>query len=230
MNRKDVQLLILVAGILAAVLSWQFVYKSNQTKAETIRTENTALRETVTKLEAMDAQKDTYLAETERMKQECTAITDAFPSNLLAEDEMMYLYNMENMTLNQVVVPSIGFGQLTEITYDGSTNIDGYEAVDEGIRLFSSQSNVSYVTTYSGLKNMVNYVYSMPGRKSISSINVTAGSDGYLSGTMSLEFYAMTGTEKLYVPMDIPGVGLGKSNLFGVLNEDGGAQNEDGNE
>ena len=42
MNRKDVQLLILVMGILVAVFSWQFIYNPNQEKAEQISAENDA--------------------------------------------------------------------------------------------------------------------------------------------------------------------------------------------
>ena len=227
MNRKDVQLLILVLGILVAVLSWQFVYNPNQEKVEQVSAENATLRTTISELEALNDNKEQYLADIETMTQECDEITNRFPSGFLLEDEVMYLYNMENVTQNQVVIPSIGFGQTTEVPYTGVTTVGEYELVDEGIKLYTAQDNISFTTTYSGLKNMVQYIYDIPGRKSISSVSLSASSDGYLSGSMSVDFYCMTGTEKLYVPIDIPGVVLGKSNIFGVLDETG---NTDENE
>ena len=88
---------------------------------------------------------------------------------------------------------------------------------DDGIKMYMAQDNISFYTTYSGLKNVVKYVYEIPGRKSISSISLTAGADGYLGGSMSVDFYALSGTEKLYMPLDIRGVPLGKDNIFGIL-------------
>lgn len=219
MNRKDVQLLILVLGILAAVLSWQFVYNPNQETAEQVSAENDTLRERIAKLEELEANKQQYIDDTAAMQQECSEIEERFQAGFLLEDEIMYLYNMENVTQNQVVIPSISFGQTTEIPYTGNTTVGEYELQDEGIQLYTAQDNISFTTTYTGLKSMIGYIYQMPGRKSVSSISLSAGADGYLTGTMSIDFYCMTGTEKLYKPIDIQGVPLGKDNIFGVLEE-----------
>lgn len=219
MNRKDVQLLILVMGILVAVLSWQFVYNPNQDKAEQISAENDSLRATVAELEEMLGKKEQYIADTASMKQECNDIISRFEPGFEVEDEMLYLYNMENVADNQVVVPSIGFGQSAEIPYTGVTTVDEYELADDGMQLYTTQDSISFVTTYSGLKNVVRYIYDIPGRKSISSVSLSAGTDGYLSGSMSLDFYCLTGTDRAYIPADIPGVRLGRDNIFGVLDE-----------
>lgn len=227
MNRKDIQLLILVLGILATVLSWQFVYNPNLEKAEEVNAENDTLRDTIAELEALDARKQQFIDDTASMQQECAEIAERFPSGFLLEDAVMYLYNMENVTQNQVVIPSIGFGQATEVPYSGNTAVGEYVLVDEGIKLYTAQDNVSFTTTYTGLKNMVHYIYDMPGRKSLSSVSLSASPDGYLTGSMSVDFYCMTGTEKLYVPIDIPGVVLGKSNIFGVLEENANADGEE---
>ena len=219
MNRKDVQLLILVMGILVAVFSWQFIYNPNQEKAEQISAENETLRKTVAELEELDSKKDQYIADTAAMKQECNDIISRFEPGFEIEDEMLYLYNMENVAENHVVVPSIGFGQRTQIPYTGVTTVDEYELTDDGMQLYTAQDSISFATTYSGLKNVVRYIYDIPGRKSISSISLSAGTDGYLSGSMSLDFYYLTGTDRAYIPADIPGVRLGRDNIFGVLDE-----------
>lgn len=217
MNKKDVQLLCAVLGILVAVLSWQFVYNPNQEKAEQISAENDTLRQTIKELEALEANRETYLEDTETMKTECNDVIAKFPADFLSEDKVMYLYNMENVPQNQVVIPSVSLGQQAEVPYTGQTVVGEYELQDDGIKMYMAQDDISFYTTYSGLKNIIQYVYEIPGRKSISTISLTAGADGYLGGSMSVDFYALTGTEKLYTPLDIRGVTLGKDNIFGML-------------
>ena len=159
----------------------------------------------------------------------------------MAEDEIMYLYNMEIVDANDVKIPSITMGEATEVPYtaattpapatetaaaDGTTNqtaaTEVFQPVDEGIKLYDSKTTVSFTTSYNGLKNVVKYVYEIPARKAISSVSMTASAEGYLSGTMELNFYCMTGTDVPYSYISIPGVPLGTDNIFGVRN---GVQN-----
>ena len=230
MNRKDIQLLLSVLGILVAVLSWQFIYNPNIEEADALAEENKTLQATVTELETLEANRVTYETETVNMRNDALDIIDKFPAAFLMEDEIMYLYNMEGVAQNQIVIPNIGFGTQNEVPYSGTLTVGEYQLTDEGIKLMTAQDNITFATTYTGLKNVVKYVYSMPGRKSISSVSLTAGNDGFLTGTMSVDFYALFGTEKLYTPLDIKGVSLGKSNIFGVLDENTGvADNADDN-
>lgn len=237
MSKKDIQLLLIVFGILIAFSSWQFVYKANEEKTNKIKTENTGLQATVHDLEVLDAKKDEFLSEIEKMKTECVGITNSFVSGLLAEDEIMYLYNMELVDANDVKVPTVSMGEAAEVPYiaaststdtaatnttDTATATETFQPVDEGIKLYNSETTVSFTTTYNGLKNVVRYVYEIPARKAISSVSLAASEDGYLSGTMNLNFYCMTGTDVPYSYISIPGVPIGTDNIFGIMN---GGQN-----
>lgn len=252
MSKKDIQLLLIVFGVVIGFASWQFVYKPNQEKVETIKTENKILQEEVNELEVLEAKKEEYLAEIETMKAECTQITNSFASGLMTEDEIMYLYNMEIVDANDVKVPSVSMGEPTEVPYtvattpvvatdaattdgtvtDGTTQAteEVFQPVDEGIKMYDSKTTVSFTTSYNGLKNVVKYVYEIPARKAISSVSMTASTEGYLSGTMELNFYCMTGTDVPYSYISIPGVPLGTDNIFGVRNgvqnNNAGAANE----
>ena len=244
MSKKDIHLLLIVFGILIGFASWQFVYKPNQEKTETIKTENTTLQTEVAELEVLEAKREEYLAEIERMKEECTKITNNFASGLLTEDQIMYLYNMELVDANDVKVPSVTVNDATEIVYTSATTaavtadttttdtadgtateaaaVEVFQPVDEGIRLFDSKSTVSFTTTNNGFKNVIQYVYDIPIRKAISSVSMTTSNEGYLTGTMELDFYYMTGTDVPYSRISIPGVSTGTDNVFGVRD---GAQN-----
>lgn len=243
MSKKDIQLLLIVFGILIGFASWQFIYKPNQAKAEKVKTENTALQNEVNELEVLDAKKEDFLADIETMKADCTKITNSFASGLLTEDEIMYLYNMEIVDANEVKVPSVSMSAATEVPYttvavttdaasttdatataetaaDGTAaeQVEVFQPVDEGIKMYDSKTTVSFTTSYNGLKNVVKYVYEIPARKAISSVSLTASENGYLTGTMELDFYCMTGTDVPYSYISIPGVPLGTNNIFGVLN------------
>ena len=227
MKKSDVQLLLMVFGILVAFASWYFIYNANLTKIDEVHAESDALQVEINKLEALDAQKEQFLADTETMKQECDVITSYFPAGLLQEDEIMYMNNMERATMNQIVVPGISLGLPVEVPYAGNTSVDEYTLTDEGIQMYTSQTNISFTTTYTGFKNTLGYIYQMPGRKSVSAINLSASADGYLTGSMNVDFYYLTGTPLLYTPADIPAVPLGKDNIFGVLDENADAQQEE---
>lgn len=246
MQKKDIQLLLIVFGILIGVASWQFIYKGNQEKTQKLTEENKTLQETVNELEILEAQKEQFVADTETMKQECTGMINSFAAGILAEDEIMYLYNMEIVDANDVKVPSVTMGEAAEIPYSNATaavdtqagqteetagtagSAAQFQPVDEGIRMYDSKSTVTFTTTYDGLKNVVKYVYEIPARKAISSVNLTASEKGYLSGSMELDFYYLTGTDIPYSMISIPGVPLGTDNIFGVINgvSDGAGEEE----
>lgn len=219
MNRKDIQALLAVLGILLAVVSWQFVYKPYQAKAEQVKTENAQLRGEVNKLEELEQKKEEYQTELERMKEEGDSMIQSFAQGLLPEDQIMYLYNMELVTANEVVIPSIGMGGEIELPYMGITNEEGYQLQDEGIEMYAALNNVGFTTTNSGIKNVIRYIYSMPGRKAISNISMITGENGYLSGSMSVQFYYLKNTGIAYTPADIPAVSQGTQNIFGIRNQ-----------
>ncbi len=234
MKKNEVQLLLIVFGILALVLSWQLIYRNNQLKTEEINAQNEELKKTVDRLEILNAQKPEYMAETERMKTEGDAIIDSFSSGLKVEDQVMYLYNMELVAANDVRVPNVSLQPAQIIPYAGVlTTEEGYELQDDGMGMFRMETSVGITTTNNGLKNVLNYIYGMDSKKSVSGISLTTTEKGYLTGNMKLDFFYLTGTQTPYAGPDISGVTTGTSNIFGVLNgsavqSDSGSDAEDG--
>ncbi|MCM1088519.1 MAG: hypothetical protein NC419_10200 [Muribaculaceae bacterium] len=216
MKRNEIQLLLIAIGVLLAFASWQFVYKTYEEKTEVIAAENETLQARVDQLEILNAKKPQYEADTQQMKDDCTAIINKFPSGVYAEDMIMYFNEMELVDMNDMVVPAVSMGTPSQVPYSGTLEVSSYTLVDDGITMDKIQSTLTYTTTYNGLKNLLDYIYGMSTRKSVSSVNVTATADGFLNGTMLVDFYYLDGTEFPYVQKDIMGVPLGTSNLFGV--------------
>lgn len=218
MKKNEVQLLLIVIGILSAILSWQLVYKNYVEKTKIVEEENIPIKERLDNLEILNAKQGEYIAETERMKEESAAIINTFPPGYRNEDIIMYLYNMELIKDNEVAISTISMAEGETIPYTGILNVDTYTLEDEGIRMFTNKNTMTFSTTYNGLKNILNYVYGISTRKSVSAVNVSATEDGYLAGTMDINFYCLLGTEFPYIETNILGVPTGTSNFFGVRN------------
>lgn len=242
MKKNEIMLLLIVFGILSLLVSWQLIYKNNQTKTQEINTQNEELQKTVDRLEILNGKKAEYIAGTELMKATDDEIINSFASGVRVEDQVMYLYNMELVDANDVRVPSVSLQPGQIVPYAGTlTTEEGYELQDDGIGMYRLESTVTLTTTNNGLKNVLNYIYGMDSRKSVSTVTLTTSNEGYLTGNMQLDFFYLTGTEVPYVEQNISGVSTGTTNIFGVLNgsavqsvdgqngEDSDAAAEDGN-
>lgn len=233
MKKSEIQLVLVVVGVLVGFLSWQFVYKNYDEKAKTLAAENETLQARVDQLEILNGRKSQYLQDMEEMKTESEAIIRRFPAGVRSEDVIMYINNMEFVDVNQVAVNSVSIGSSAEIPYEGITEVEGYTLQDEGIQMYQRQNSAAFMTTYSGLKSLLNYIYGIDTRKSVTSVNVSATEEGYLQGTLLIDFYYLNGTEYQYTETDIMGVPLGNDNFFGVRTGGGiwtagGAESEEG--
>ena len=218
-------------GILALVVSWQLIYKNNQAKTQEIEAQNEELQKTVDRLEILNGKKPEYVEATELMKASDDLIIDSFAAGVRIEDQVMYLYNMELVDANDVRVPSVSLQTAQLVPYAGTlTTEDGYELQDDGIGMYRLETTVGMTTTNNGLKNVLNYIYGMDSVKSVTGVTLTTGQDGYLTGTMKLDFFYLTGTDVPYVEQNISGVSTGTTNIFGVLNgsavQSGGTEGE----
>lgn len=232
MKKRDIQILLAVFGVLIAFASWKFVFEKNQAKAAQIEAENVDLQQQVDRLEELDAKKDEYIADTEKLKEQCNELAQAFPSGLRLEDVVMYLYNMELVGTNDTKVAAIDFEELSEIPYEGTTTTeDGFELHDDGIRLWDLFTTVSVKTTGNGVKNMIDYIYAMPGRKSIEKVELEINDLGYLEGSIEANFFSMTGTDVPYVEVNIPTMPMGTTNIWRVVTGSARTElvDEDGN-
>lgn len=235
MKKNDKYVLLAVLGVIIAFCAYRFVYSSNMEKVEEVKLACETLQLEVDKLEELEANKETYIADTENMRMNCDAIIAEFPGGLLTEDEIMYYNNMELDKLNQVAVPVISMEVPTEYPYVGETVVGEYELVDDGILMYDAVTGIDFETTYNGLKNVIMHIYEEPGRKAIKEVNLAVTEDGYLAGTMKTDFYYLKGTSLLYSPTNIPPLPLGVDNIFGALegkageriNADADADNQD---
>lgn len=87
------------------------------------------------------------------------------------------------------------------------------------IKLFKAPINYSFVATYQGLKDMLNFLFLEGDRKNVETLSVTFDSaTGNLSGSMDINLFFMTGTGRNYSNTTVPAVQKGVTDIFHTVN------------
>ena len=86
--------------------------------------------------------------------------------------------------------------------------------------LYRTQDTLEFTGTYANLKDVVAYLAAQSGRLTIDNMNASYDtSTGYLTGSIVVNMFSMTGTGNIYTEPDAGQVAYGTSNLFGTLEQ-----------
>ena len=84
--------------------------------------------------------------------------------------------------------------------------------------LYRTQDTLEFTGTYANLKDVVAYLAEHTGRLTVDNMNASYDtSTGYLTGSIVVNMFSMTGTGNTYTEPDAGQVAYGTSNLFGTL-------------
>jgi hypothetical protein len=101
-----------------------------------------------------------------------------------------------------------------------TTATDGTE--EETVNTMAGLQNsisITFQTTYEGFKELVNYINHYPDKTVINNTAVTYdNTTGFLTGSMVITRYALSGTGKTYEPPYIDDISIGTDNIFGTSN------------
>lgn len=252
-KKSDINLLIMLIGVLLAVISYFVVYKSFTEKTTSLRAENTTLQTEVDELQKLADNKEFYISETARMDEEIQNIMARYPGEIRTEDQIMYTVGLENQysiwvnslsvkgtQLVQVAAP-VAEQQTSDAVEEEGAESTGDAVVASGglkdtVFLYNSPFSISYKTTYRSAKDIVAGIVNSADRMNITNISLAYDAEtGCLSGTMDANMFTMSGTGDLYEELNIPGVSLGTADFFqsgAVLNLDtnAGEVSEEGEE
>ena len=82
MKKKELQMLLIVLGILILFASYWYAFRNFEEKAEQLEAQNVELQATVDKLEVLKAKQPEYLESIDQMKAADTQIINAFASGV----------------------------------------------------------------------------------------------------------------------------------------------------
>ncbi len=207
-TKRDVGLLIMLVGILAAILSYNFLYQKNIEKAEAETAKLKELQDTQAGLKELEDNLPFYKSEIERMDEENAEIVAHYPADVLPENEIMYAVELQENT--DVYYSALSYGSPVEL----STGLEE----QTGVHAYDTTMSMTYQCSYEGLKEVIRHNLAQNDRRVINS--VTASYDrttGKLTGSMTLDQYTMSGTDKFYVEPYVPSMNMGTDNIFGTI-------------
>ncbi|SCP94732.1 hypothetical protein [Anaerobium acetethylicum] len=246
MNKKknEVMLLLAALGVLIAFVSYYFVFMKFQDQTAVLETANTQLKTDITYLEGLLVNEKQYTEDIETMNAEMDAIITEFPSDFKTEDGLLFAIDLKKnavMEYSQIDVggaePVYQFGSAAAAetataaegtsapaaTEPAATEAQATDAAAQNpaaaaMCLNKIPVSLTFQVGYNGLKTAVDYVSRLEERKTIDSVSVSFDkTTGKLVGTMAVNVYTLSGTDKAYEAPVIPDVPVGTGNLFGTI-------------
>ena len=234
---RDKKLLLILAGVLIFVLIYFVGATRIQDATDVIRSENDVLRQQASLLAGLDANKAAYQKNTDTYLKQIKSYQQMFPAEVRAEDEIAFAHSFEQSTpagdralINYVATPdpvAVTLGTpATENLLANQNDITGEIAanafVNDGSIPDTTQmqmnvvtSNISYNVTYNGLKTILQQISKSDKRKAVQDITMAFDENtGKLSGTIDINYYAMTGLGNEYTEPADQSVPQGTSDIF----------------
>lgn len=230
LKKSDVNILIMLAGILIPVAIYFFVYTSFTEKTAAMNADNETLQTEVDYLQDLADHKQQYIDDTAAMQIQIDEIKSRFPAEYKPEDDIMYIIGVENDYGAEIPTIAMGTSSMIEVATAAEETAEapaeGAEATDDAagdtvdtttpaISLYQTPISVSMQSSYRSLKDIVTYINTDTDRKSIDSLSVVFDTEtGLLASTMAFNAYSLTGTEKEYAAPQVNGVFYGTSDIF----------------
>ena len=235
-KKSDINLLIMLIGVLIAVASYFLVFQSYNEKTAALEAENAVLQEEVNGLQELADNKPYYESEIVRMESENQEIMLHFPAEVRVEDEIMYTVALENE--HSIWVDSLNSGdtQLVQVAVAATEQPTNDAVVEEGaapaeapagdavvasgglkdtVFLYNSPFTISFKTTYRSMKDIVYAIVTSDERMSLASLSLSYDAEtGCLVGSLDSNMYTMSGTDAVYEELNIPGVAIGTADFF----------------
>lgn len=225
--QKQVKLIIVLVSLLIVACAYFFGFQRFNKKAELIRKENISLTTQRNELMEKSRNEAAMTEEINIMREKYELIIDEFPSDLTQDKSIMFIYNLSKLANMEIKVIGLSEKELfyspmgyTDTPIEANTEGDDtVEASSSQVLLgYKTSVNISYSSTYDGLKKCISQINDNKDRMNVA--NFTAAFDqtsGILSGTMTIDFYALSGTDKEFEETIIDTIPIGTENIFGTF-------------
>lgn len=216
-------LLVFVLVVLLAIMGYSYVYVPQREKLNKLVEENFELEKNMIILQNKTRDEAMYKEKINASKEAMTEVMNRYAAGHTPEKSIMLVDTMVNEI--GIELPNISFGSPSALTNvqmpivkstEGETGEASYTVDYYNVGITSESLSMSYKCTYEQMKKFVDFLNAYPERMNISSVSVSYDSEtGNLSGSLLLNLYAVTGTDKQYVDPEITDIRLGDENIFG---------------
>lgn len=200
-------LLMIVAGVLLALLTYLYVFNPCMEKKNSYNEEVKTLNNLIAERESKKSLEEKYKADTKNFEASREKVLQYFPVDIKAEDDLLFCKEVENSTDFYFTTKGV-FSSPIIFYADNASSLVGYTRV----------CGYEFATSYASLKDMLDYINYYKYRRSISELSVSYENGG-LSGEMIVNEYYVVGGDKEYKSPTVDGVTLGNDNPFDTIVE-----------
>lgn len=227
-GKRELQFILVLLGLVLVGCTYYFGYMKITEETTRIEERNRILKGQADAYEILYHKVENYKGEKDRMAAAIPDYESEYLYGLSTSDEIMYVARMEGAQKDESLqVSYLNMSQAMSMPYTPEVEVDPAFASgaismpsvpDDGIMVVKYTIDYGCAVSYSGFKEMVEYIKAIGGKKNINSVSLSFDStNGLLNGTLSVDFYVLTGTDNQYNPFPIPKVDLGVENIFGTI-------------
>lgn len=234
-NQKRV--ILILAGIVILACTFFLLYQPNSDKVTELETETADYQSQISFLSTLQIQVNQLKTVTPDYTEEMTDFMEKFPSRMTQPKAIYNVYRMMIKTGIRVksIDPGVeqtffSAGNFLGMDGTGTTDTDaaaspgGAEADPEILVPVNEMVGkvTAYELTVSGslkqIEKALDWISKNEEHMSVTEIALTYDtSTGKLSGTMTVNYYAMNGNGVMYEEPDISGIMIGSKNIFGTI-------------
>ena len=213
--KRDLKLLLILAGLLVFLLMYMLVFNPLQSKISSVKAENAQLSAQVEDLESKYLRMAEYEEGIKDSRAYVKETLKRFPGDVKEEDILSYLLTME--ARQGIRMESVTFNDPELVQqFNMMTQVDGQDvAVPAGA--YRASTMMTGTLTYPQAKNVINYLYESDKQTTLENVTLTYNAEtGKLAGTFELSKYLINFDGAEYVPERVPAVDMGLKDLFGT--------------
>lgn len=212
-TKKEKKTLLYAAGVLSLVLVYFFILAPGKEERTQLKDTNEALAIELEQVEGYAEKQEYYQQETAAMQEEIDAVLAEFPAWITEETTIMYADMLEDDT--DIYIPNISIGNSNYLYTLGENS---GEMAGSGISLYGTPVVYTFTVSYDDMKKVVRMIQEDEEQRNVETITLSYESgSGKLVGNMTVNMYAVTGTDKEYVAPNVPSMMLGTDNFFGTV-------------
>ena len=213
--KRDLKLLLILAGLLVFLLLYLLVFNPLQTKIDEVEARNAELSAQVEDLEAKYLRMAEYEEGIQASRAYVKETLKSLPGDVKEEDILSYLLTMESR--QGIRMESVTFVKPELVQqFNLMTEVDGQDvAIPAGA--YRASTVMTGTLNYPQAKNVINYLYDRDKQTTLENATLTYNAEtGKLAGSFELSKYFIDFDGAEYVPERVPVVDIGLKDLFGT--------------
>ena len=209
-NPRNILIGALVVVLIILFAGYQFGYKPNAEKAETVEKENVQLEGRKNELNNKIANKSMYQEGIDNAQKLVDAVFEKYGPGNTPEKTIMMIVDLCSKT--GVSIDSITFED-EQIIYQNGTGAENDPIKNT---LYRSSSSINVSAGYTQFKKLFDYINNYPERMNVKEFTVAFNQENKKSKiNMTVDMYSVKDDNHVYVAPVIEDIPMGTENIFG---------------